>query len=97
MEQENKRVVMGTDADGDETVTFKVDDLATYGVLNYEGNEFMAVITGYALNINFNMKLINSLADAEAMANGIADVFYNALMDELIEMKKDFVKPPEAK
>lgn len=39
-----------------------------YGVVGYDGNELMAVISGYDLNISFNMKLINSLADAEAYA-----------------------------
>jgi len=94
-EMQQASYVMGVDADGEETVTFKTKDLTTYGVLGYDGNEFMATISGYALSIAFNMKIINSLADAEAMANGIADVFHAALMDELLEMKKEFVKPPE--
>ena len=93
--EQQDRFTMGVDADGDETITFKVKDLTTYGVLNYDGNEFMATITGYALNIAYNMKLINSLADAEAMANGLADVFHHQLMDQLIAMKNDIIKPPE--
>jgi hypothetical protein len=43
------------------------------------------------------MKLINSLADAEAMADSMADVFYEALMDQLIAQKREFAKPPEVK
>ena len=46
---------------------------------------------------SFNMRLINSLADAEACANALADVFYEALMDQLIRENKPFAKPPEAK
>ena len=68
-----------------------------YGALGYDGNELMAVISGYDLEIKFNMRLINSLADAEACANALADVFYEALMDQLIRENKPFAKPPEAK
>lgn len=79
----------------EETVTFKVGDRIIYGVLNYEGNEYMATISGFDLKIAFNMRLINSLADAESCANGIADVLYQALMEQLIVEKKEIVKPPE--
>ncbi|MBF0648598.1 hypothetical protein IR083_07185 [Dysgonomonas sp. GY75] len=75
------------------TVTFKKDELTTYGVLYYDGNEMMCAITGYDLNIAFNMRLINSIADAESCANALADVFYEALMEQLIEQKADFIKP----
>ena len=59
-----------------ETITFRTADRMMYGALGYDGNELMAVISGYDLEIKFNMRLINSLADAEACANALADVFY---------------------
>lgn len=77
----------------DDRVTFKTSELMYYGVLNYDGNELMAAITGYDLNVSFNMRLINSLADAESCANALADVFYQALMEKLIERKEDIIKP----
>lgn len=77
----------------DETKTFKKEEKMTYGALNYDGNELMAVITGYDLNIAFNMKVINSLADAEACANALADVFYELLMEQLIANKAEVFKP----
>ena len=70
-----------------ETITFRTADRMMYGALGYDGNELMAVISGYDLEIKFNMRLINSLAD----------VFYEALMDQLIRENKPFAKPPEAK
>ena len=76
----------------EETVTFKVGDKIIYGVMGYDGNEFMCSISGYDLQISFNMRLINSLSDAEAMANGIADVMYKALMEELIAEKPALIK-----
>lgn len=78
-----------------ERVTFGVADRMTYGVLNYDGNELMAAITGYDLNVVFNMRLINSLADAEACANALADVFYQTLMEQLIARKANFIHPPK--
>ncbi len=87
MEQNNKPQ--------EETVTFRVDDKITYGVLYYDGNEMMCAITGYDLGIHFNMRLINSLADAESCANALADVFYTALMEQIIEKKGDLIKPKE--
>ena len=58
----------------------------------YDGNELMAIISGYDLHIAFNMRLINSLSDAENCANALADVFYEILMEELISKKSDVVQ-----
>lgn len=80
-----------------ESITFRTADRMTYGALGYDGNELMAVISGYDLEIKFNMRLINSLSDAEACADALAQVFYEALMEQLINEKKDFVKPPANK
>ena len=77
----------------EDTVVFKTDDRMTYGAMNYDGTELRAVISGYDLNIAFNMRTINSLADAEAAANALADVFYEVLMEQLIEEKSYLVKP----
>ena len=79
----------------DETVSFKKDERMLYGVLNYDGNELMAAVTGYDLEVNFNMRLINSLADAESCANALSDVFYQALMEKLIAQKPHLVKPTD--
>ena len=68
-----------------ETITFRTADRMTYGALGYDGNELMAVISGYDLEIRFNMRLINSLADAEACADALAQVFYDTLIEQLIK------------
>ena len=77
---------------GTETVSFDVKDKTVYGVQGYDGNELMAIISGYDLHIAFNMRLINSLSDAENCANALADVFYELLMEELISKKSDVVQ-----
>lgn len=78
-----------------ETITFRTADRMTFGALGYDGNELMAVISGYDLEIKFNMRLINSLADAEACADALAQVFYEALMEQLIQEKSEFLKTPK--
>lgn len=74
-------------------VTFDTSERMTYGAMNYDGTEMMAVISGYDLNIAFNMRTINSLSDAEAAANALAQVFYELLMEQLLEEKSHLVKP----
>lgn len=76
-----------------ETVSFRKSELMMYGALNYDGNELMCSITGYDLQVSFNMRIINSLADVESLADALADVFYRALMEQLIARKVDFLKP----
>lgn len=74
-----------------ETISFNVKDKTIYGVQGYDGNELMAIISGYDLHIAFNLRLINSLADAENCANALSDVFYELLMEELISQKKEML------
>ena len=76
-----------------ETITFRTADRMTYGALGYDGNELMAVISGYDLEIRFNMRLINPLT--EACADALVHVFYKTLMKQLIAQKRNFAKPPE--
>lgn len=80
-----------------QTVTFKLGDRMTYGALGYDGNEMMAFISGYDLEIKFNLRLINSLADAESCADALAQVFYEALMEQLLEEKSDIINLSEQK
>ena len=81
--------------ENEKTFVFKEEDLMKYGVVSPDGNEFMAMISGFDLNLAFNMRLINSLGDAESCANAMADVFYEALMEELIAQKPGLIQPTE--
>lgn len=76
-------------------VSFKPSEKMLYGVLNYDGNELMATISGYDLSISFNMRLINSLSDAENCADALANVFYEALMEQLVEKKSEIFQPKQ--
>ena len=74
------------------TITFNTEERMRYGAMNYDNTELMAVISGYDLNIAFNLKTINSLADAEAAANALADVFYQVLMEQLLQEKSHVIE-----
>ena len=78
----------------EEIISFKKESYKMlFVVQGYDGNELMAAITGYDLRIAFNMKLINSLADAESCADALADIFYQSLMEQLIEKKSEIIQP----
>lgn len=78
-------------------VTFKESDRMTYGAMDYDGTEMMAVISGYDLNIAFNLRTINSLGDAEAAANALAQVFYELLLEQLISENRTSLNLPTRK
>ncbi len=69
-------------------VTFNVEERMRYGAVTPDGNDVMAVISGFDLNIAFNLKTINSLSDAEAAADALAQVFYELLMENLLQERE---------
>lgn len=76
----------------DRDLTFKsISDRVIYGVETPDGDDLMAYISGYDLKIVFNLSRINTLTDAEAVANALADVFYQNLMEQLIEENKSLI------
>ena len=50
-------------------------------------SEPYAIINGYDLSFNFNFKLIKSLEDVEMVIDGIADMFRQKLLAELLGNK----------
>ena len=64
--------------------TFNENERKRFGVPNYGRNETMTEITRFDLNVSFNMR---SLADVEACANALAEMFHEALLEQLITMK----------
>ena len=62
------------------TVEFKLNsDRSVYRVTNQELNEPLVEITGYDLQINFNMQYLRSVEDIEAG---------EIIMDKLLEYRK---------
>ena len=60
----------------------------TMNVINKEVNETLIEISGYDLQINFNMQYLKSVEDIEAACQGIANLFRQTIMDKLLDANK---------
>lgn len=71
------------------TTTFKViTDRVVLKIVNEKHPEItLAEISGYDLNIAFNMEYINSLEDVAAVKEGFATLIGNTVMDILLAHK----------
>jgi hypothetical protein len=70
-------------------VKFKiVSDRSVMNVVNAESKEVLIEISGYDLQINFNMQYLKSLEDIDAACDGIAKLFRDTIMEKLLEYRK---------
>lgn len=58
--------------------------LDTFQILDQRNENIMAVISGYDLDINFNLTLLDSTEKVEQLVNGIAALFRQILMEKLL-------------
>lgn len=71
------------------TVEFKYrSDRSAFTIKNPEIDKILIEISGYDLQVNFNMEYINSIADVEAAVSGVGDLFRQIIMDKLLEYKQ---------
>lgn len=71
------------------TVEFKMlSDRTVYEVISEKNNEVMIRISGYDLEISFNMEHINCIEDIEAACNGISQLFREIITEKLLEHKQ---------
>lgn len=70
-------------------VKFKlISDRDVMNVINEEINEPLIEISGYDLQINFNMAYLKSIEDINAACEGVADLFRQTIMEKLLEYRK---------
>ena len=70
-------------------VEFKMlSDRTVYQVLSERNKEVMVEISGYDLQINFNLEHINSVQDIEAAAGGLTQLFREIITEQLLEHKQ---------
>lgn len=87
MEEQEKDVQLP--AVDEATVEFKsISDLSVYKITNQELDVPLVEISGYNLQINFNMQYLKSIEDIEAAKEGIAKLFGEIIMEKLLEYKK---------
>lgn len=65
-----------------------ISDRDAFTVKNADNDEILVEISGYDLQINFNMEYINSVQDVEATVEGIGNLFRQIIMDKLLEYKQ---------
>lgn len=63
-------------------------DRTVYEVVSEKNNEVMMRISGYDLDISFNMEHINCIEDIEAACNGISQLFREIITEKLLEHKQ---------
>lgn len=70
-------------------VQFKtISDRIVREVINADTRQVLVHISGYDLQINFNMQYLKSVEDVEAACSGIAQLFRDMIMEKLLEVNK---------
>ena len=70
-------------------VKFRVNsDRIVREVINEEINQVLVHISGYDLQINFNMQFLKSIEDVEAACTGITQLFRDMIMEQLLHCNK---------
>lgn len=65
-----------------------ISDRGLFAIKNPEIDKNLVEISGYDLEVNFNMEYLNSIEDVEAAVNGISDLFRELIMEKLLEYKR---------
>ena len=70
-------------------VTFKlISGRDIMNVENGDTHEILIEISGYDLQINFNMHHLKSVEEIDAACRGVADLFRETIMEKLLEYRK---------
>lgn len=70
-------------------VQFKVNsDRIVREVINADTKQVLVHISGYDLQINFNMQYLKSVEDVEAACGGISQLFRDIIMEKLLDGNK---------
>lgn len=71
-------------------VEFKlISDRSVFNVVNPEIKQTLVEISGYDLQIKFNLEYLNTLADIEAAIEGLGKLFREIIMEKLLENKQN--------
>lgn len=70
------------------TVQFRlVSDRSVYEVRSEAVNAALVEISGYDLQMNFNMQYLNSTSDIEDALEGLKDLFRDVIMEQVMANK----------
>lgn len=70
------------------TIIFRtISDRSVMTIASAETEKTLVQISGYDLQIDFNMEYINSMQDVEAAVKGLGDLFRDIILDKLFKDK----------
>lgn len=82
--EENKRP-----QENEPKVMFRsITDRDVFRIVNQETDKTLVEISGYDLQINFNMEYLNSVQDIEAASQGLKDMFKEIMLEQVFKEKK---------
>lgn len=65
-----------------------ISDRSVFNVINEDTGVVLVEISGYDLQINFNMEHINSVEEVEAAVSGLGELFRQSILEELLKHNK---------
>ena len=72
----------------EDDVTFREkSDLTIFQIVDEDTGTILAYISGYALDINFNMAELKSVERVEQLISGISKMFRTAIMEKILGKK----------
>lgn len=87
MEEQEEKDVNLPDVPEPEVKFKLISDKSVMNVVNADNKEVLIEISGYDLQINFNMQYLKSVEDIDAACKGVADLFRETIMEKLLEYK----------
>lgn len=87
MEEEEKDVQL-PEVDEPEVKFKLISDRDIMNVESGDNGEKLIEISGYDLQINFNMQYLKSIEDINAACKGISDLFRETILEKLLEYRK---------
>lgn len=82
-------IVTDTGMSDEPTETFRrMSDLSVFQIVDKSTGKVMGIISGYALQIKFNLEAITETADVEQCAEGLKKLFYGIIMDQILSEKR---------
>ena len=86
----NVHVKMGEAQVSEPRVEFKlISDRSVFNVVNPEIQKTLVEISGYDLQIKFNLEYLNTMADVEAAIEGLGKLFREIILEKLLEDKQN--------
>lgn len=66
-----------------------ISDRSIFNIVNQEINKTLVEISGYDLQINFNLEYLNTIEDIEAAIEGLGNLFRDIITKQLLDRKQN--------